>query len=139
MTNELGHPYGGVPSSTNLRKGVGMNEINVISPYKFKGQWVFDDPEKELVKEPFVAGADTIIDKLVRDIPDAKKGFTLIFSEHMFPGSQTALAWMGAELKGNWYKDRSTGMLGWLCPALMKYFDEVPQVIYVQVKAVTNA
>jgi hypothetical protein len=116
-----------------------VNSLNVISPYVFNGQWVFDDPQKELVQEPFVAGADTIIDKLVSDIPDAWKGFNLIFSANPFPDSQTALAWRSTEMNGNWYKDRSTGMLGWLCPALMKYFDEVPDVIYVQVKAVTHA
>jgi hypothetical protein len=41
---------------------------------------VFDDPSVGLSQEPFVAGADTMIDRVVADIPDAEKGFTMIFS-----------------------------------------------------------
>ena len=57
-----------------------MNAISVIAPYKHHGMWVFDDPRVGLVQEPFVAGADTMIDRVVADIPDAERGFTLIFS-----------------------------------------------------------
>jgi hypothetical protein len=39
-----------------------MNAINVISPYKHIGMWVFDDARVGLMQEPFVAGADTLID-----------------------------------------------------------------------------
>ena len=39
-----------------------MNAINVISPFKHHGMWVFDDPRVGLVQEPFVAGTDTMID-----------------------------------------------------------------------------
>ena len=42
-----------------------MNAINVIKPYKHHGMWVFDDPRVGLVQEPFVAGADTMIDRVV--------------------------------------------------------------------------
>jgi hypothetical protein len=38
-----------------------------------------------LVQEPFVAGADTMIDRVVADIPDAEHTFTLIFSSTPFP------------------------------------------------------
>jgi hypothetical protein len=31
-----------------------------------------------------------------------------------------------------------TGMEGWLCPALLKYFDKAPKKIYVQIKAKGN-
>jgi hypothetical protein len=65
-----------------------MNEINVISPYKYHGMWVFDDPRVGLVQEPFVAGADTWIDRVVAEVPDADRGFTLIFSSSAFPGHQ---------------------------------------------------
>jgi len=50
--------------------------------------WVFDDPRVGLVQEPFVAGADTMIDRVVADIPDAKNGFTLVCSITPFPGFQ---------------------------------------------------
>ena len=57
-----------------------MNSINLIVPYQYEGMWVFDDPRVGLDKEPFVSGADTMIDVLVADIPDADKGFRLLFS-----------------------------------------------------------
>jgi hypothetical protein len=57
-----------------------MNTINVILPYKRHGMWVFDDARVGLVQEPFVSGADTWIDRVVADIPNAENGFTLIFS-----------------------------------------------------------
>ena len=54
-----------------------MNAICVIHPYKDQGTWVFDDPAVDLVKEPFVAGADEIIDRLTADIPEAAVGVTI--------------------------------------------------------------
>ena len=48
-----------------------MNSILVIHPYKSEGMWVFDDARVGLVREPFVAGADTIIDRMVEGIPNA--------------------------------------------------------------------
>lgn len=39
-----------------------MNAINIIAPYKHRGMWVFDDERVGLHQEPFVAGADTMID-----------------------------------------------------------------------------
>jgi hypothetical protein len=81
-----------------------MNAINVIAPYKHHGMWVFDDLRVGLVQEPFVAGADTMIDRVVADIPNANKGFTLIFSSTPFPGHQHRLDWLRADDDGgNWY------------------------------------
>ena len=39
-----------------------MNNLNVIVPYKWEGMWVFDDPRVGLDKEPFVSGADKMIE-----------------------------------------------------------------------------
>jgi len=63
-----------------------MNSLFAIAPYKFQGFWVFDDPAVGLKQEPFVSGADTIIDVLTADIPDAESGFKLVFSPQPFPG-----------------------------------------------------
>jgi len=113
-----------------------MNAINVIAPYKHHGMWVFDDARVGLAQEPFVAGADTMIDRVVADIADAERGFTLIFSGTPFPGHQHRLDWLRADPDGgNWYYSDEFGMEGWLCPALFKYFEEAPKRIYVQVKA----
>jgi hypothetical protein len=45
-----------------------MNELHVIAPFKHHGMWVFDDPKVGLAQEPFVAGADTIIDGMTQNI-----------------------------------------------------------------------
>src|ERR1700758_1758640 len=68
-----------------------MNAINVSAPYKHHGMWVFDDPRVGLNQEPFVAGADAMIDRVIADIPNAEHGFTLIFAATPFPGHQYKL------------------------------------------------
>lgn len=112
-----------------------MNAMNVISPYKHNGLWVFDDAEKGLHREPFVAGADSIIDVAVKDLPKAENGFNLVFSAHAFPGYHLRFDRGEAEADGYWYESRDLRMKGWLCPALFKYFDQAPQHIYAQFKA----
>src|SRR4051812_16788839 len=111
-----------------------MNAINVIAPYKHHGMWVFDDARVGLHQEPFVGGADTMIDKAVAGIPDAKEGFVMVFSERPFPGQQIKLEWRRNDGAGDWYWSAQLGQEGWLCPALLKYFERAPKEIYVHVK-----
>jgi hypothetical protein len=124
-------------STTRLEsdKELPMNAVNVIAPYKWNGMWVFDDPRVGLVQEPFVAGADTMIDRVVADIPEAEDGFNLIFSITPFPGYQHRLDWRREENGGNWYYAAQLGLEGWLCPALLRYFSEAPKQLYVQTKS----
>ena len=112
-----------------------MNAINVIAPYRYHGVWVFDDARVELVQEPFVSGADAIIDRAVAHIPDAPSGFLLLFSSSPFPGHMYRLEWRRVEMEGNWYYAPDLDMEGWLCPALLKYFAEPPRELYMQVNA----
>jgi hypothetical protein len=112
-----------------------VNAIIAIHPYKADGLWVFDDPGVGLRREPFVSGADLIIDRLAASLPDAERGFTLIFSAQPFPGFQQEFQWRRAEMGGNWYYSPTLDMEGWLCPALFKYFDAAPPRIYAQFKA----
>ena len=111
-----------------------MNSIRVIHPYKHEGVWVFDDEKVGLIQEPFVAGADDIIEKLVANIPYAENGFNLIFSDVPFPGHQAEFEWIREEAGGNWYAIKELGMEGWLCPAMFKYFNTTPNKIYTQFK-----
>ena len=113
-----------------------QNSIFVIKPYKWNGMWVFDDPAVGLVREAFVAGADTIIDVATSNIPNAHKGFVAVFSANYFPGSQVVLDWVCEENGGNVYNWAEKDMEGWLCPALFKYFPEAPKKLYVQMKPV---
>ena len=111
-----------------------MNSILVIHPYKYEGLWVFDDARVGLVQEPFVAGADTIIDRMVEHVTDAAKGVTILFSAAPFPGCQHEFVWRREEFGGNWYFNSQFDMEGWLCPALFKYFEAAPERIFAQVK-----
>ena len=106
------------------------NFLQVIFPYKYEGVWVFDDESKGLDKEPFVFGADDIIDMMVVDMDDAHSGFKLLFSHGPFPGYQAHGEWVREEMEGNWYRLADQSIEGWLCPALLKYFDNPPKNIY---------
>jgi len=110
------------------------NSIFVIKPYRWEGMWVFDDPAVGLVREPFVGGVDTMLDVATAPIPNAEQGFIAVFSAGYFPDARIVLHWMRAEHGGNIYRWPETGMEGWFCPALLKYFEEAPDKIYMQVK-----
>src|SRR5947209_7740257 len=84
-----------------LLETAAMNALHVIRPYRYSGMWVFDDPSVGLSREPFVGGADTVLDRLTAAIPDAEKGFTLLFSAHEFPGYQQRFEWAGPQSSGN--------------------------------------
>ena len=104
-----------------------MNAILMIHPYRSEGVWVFDDARVGLVKEPFVAGADTILDRMVEGIPQAAHGVTVLFSAARFPGSRHELERRREEFGGNWYFSPEFGIEGWLCPALFRYFEPRPR------------
>lgn len=112
-----------------------MNSLFAIAPYKFQDMWVFDDPKVGLVQEPFVSGADTIIDVLTEDLPNAADGFKLIFSPEPFPGYSAHFVWSRPEHNGNWYSWPARNTEGWLCPALLKYFQTAPKDLYAKASA----
>ena len=84
-----------------------MNVLSVIFPYRLEGVWVFDDAVAGLVREPFISGTDNILDVLTENIPDAARGFKIIFSARLFPGYTARFVWTRAE-----YGGRSTGLVG---------------------------
>ena len=86
------------------------------------------------MQEPFVSGADIIIDKMVEHFSKPEEGFTLIFSANPFPSYQLELIWAREDCGGNGYNSPKLKMEGWLCPALFKYFEKTPPAIYVQCK-----
>jgi hypothetical protein len=115
-----------------------MNTPNIISPYRHNGTWVFDDARHGLVREPFISGADILIDRAVVDIPNAAEGFNLIFSAEAFPGHQYRLERRRSEFDGNWYYLAEFDAEGWLSPALLHYFEEAPNEIFVKVEPSRN-
>lgn len=115
-----------------------MNEINVISPYLDNGVWVFDGPDKNLVKEALIAGIPEIIEHVCQNenIENYKNGFSVVFSKNPFPGHKVVLDHVKQDEygSGNYYQLKGTDFIGWLCPALFKYFTEAPKQIYIDVK-----
>lgn len=113
----------------------------IIYPYLLSETWVFDDERTGLKQEAFVLGASEMISRVVgtKDIPTAEKGFSLTFSDTPFDGHDVELQWVRAEepesgLPGNWYSGSVVGELmeGWLCPALLLYFQAPPPRLFVR-------
>ncbi|HTI72912.1 MAG TPA: DUF6717 family protein [Candidatus Limnocylindria bacterium] len=111
-----------------------MNTISVIFPYKFNSQWVFDDETTGLVREAFIAGIDTMLDRATAQIPNASSGFKLVFSASPFPNYTLKLDWRREEYGGNWYWSDTLCMEGWLCPALFKYFEAAPATLFAKLE-----
>ena len=112
-----------------------------IYPYRHDGLWVFDDDSTGLRQEPFVSGADTMIDAVIqaKGIPDAARGFALTFSDAPFPDYDAELRWLRSDpTEGNWYEATIGGrrIEGWLCPALLLYFEAAPRRIFVRAETV---
>src|SRR2546428_423082 len=93
-----------VSTPATIRPGMkGRPTILLIAPYRHEGMWVFDDPKVGLDKEPFISGIDTMIDRVVASIPNAERGFRLLFSTTPFPDYTVKLEWRREENGGNWY------------------------------------
>jgi|TARA_R110002074_G_scaffold326863_1_gene497350 hypothetical protein len=114
-------------------------QITSLAPYYIHGQWVFDNDLYGLVEEAFVSGMSEIIDFVLEDVdidPESvESGFRLTFSKGVFPAATHALTWVEAEQGGNVYTLDGDGqygetMVGWLCPALLHFFETAPKKIY---------
>ena len=105
------------------------NAIQVLDIYRYGKCWVFDAPEHDLCKEPFILGASEIISNF---LPEGTTRATLLFSDGPFPDAHRIDKEMG-QTGGHWYG--MDGMAGWLCPATLCYFDEFPESIYFTVEA----
>ena len=112
------------------------NSIMVIAPYWYSGTWVFDDEAAGLKMEPFIQGIPDMINDLVKDIPEARRGFRLLFSSSLFPGYQVELEWVREEDEGNWYRIKGQTQEGWLCPSMFKYFKVAPKSIFVKAEKI---
>lgn len=122
------------------------NQIFVINPYRHAGTWVFDDPARDLKQEPFVAGIPEMIDFVLggMEIQNPELGFRLIFSDELFSAEDYSnvvrVDLLRLENGGAWYQLVRFGktMEGWLCPALLKYFNKPPQEIYLKAEPISH-
>ena len=75
-----------------------MNAIRAIHPYRHEGLWVFADEAVGLRQEPFVSGADGILDRLAAGIPG---GAAVMADVPVFVTLRTAGLWV------SWRRRRS--------------------------------
>lgn len=112
--------------------------VLTLYPYLRNGTcWVFDDEHTGLKEEAFVCGMSEMISRVVeaKGVPDAARGFTMTFAAEPFPEHDVELRWVRPEDNGgNWYEGTVVGshMEGWLCPALLFYFEQAPRRIFVR-------
>ena len=114
------------------------NQINTIYPYRTKGGWAFDDEDVGLYKEPFIAGIPEIIDSIVKK----RNSFTAHissspipnFTGHLVKLSDGEVKKAGLVPETGWYGLKGTDMVGWLCPATLKYFADYPESIYFKIQ-----
>jgi len=115
----------------------------VIQPYWHEEAWVFDDEYLGFEHEPLEGdggelgelirlSGPSLIDRLVRDIPDAHDGFTLLFSSQPFSGCQIELTGEREEDGGCTYKVKDSRVHHWVPPALLHYFGTAPQSLYIR-------
>ena len=108
------------------------NSIRTIAPYRNEyGVWAFDDAVTGLIREPFVGEVNDMLDRLTAHIAGARQGVLCLFSSEPFPGWQACLEWTGEDLSGVGNNYRLGQVEGWLCPALLRYFESAPMRIYV--------
>ncbi len=118
-----------------LKKSQAANSIKTILTYNWYGAWVFDDEAVDLHREPFVAGADTLISRMA----DGSDKVILIFADVQFPGYDLEVGLVetiGDGTGGSTYYCKELDHELWLCPALLKYFEKPPQRIWVKFKPV---
>jgi hypothetical protein len=122
--------------------------------------WAFDFPALGIMQEPFVDGIPEILESAIeselRIRADKEGGIFPVVATRlpgfivMFETSQACkerppilephrgritieLQKVEPKNGGTVYKDTTTNMQGWLCPALNKFFPESPETIWVRV------
>jgi hypothetical protein len=111
-----------------------QNAVYAIRPYRYQNTWVFDDACVGFVKEPFVMGIPEIIDQAVQHLPNPQEGFTVLFNDTGLPQPDLVLNKLNEDAGGNWYTWAHTGLKGWLCPALYKYYAAASGTLYIKIQ-----
>ena len=118
--------------------------IYSVKLYKLNNiQWVFDDPNKGIIAEAFVAGADTMLDTMVGDY-SPNLSYTLQFSTKDYPGSKMITLIQGQDARndnripnwtetGSWWECKSDDHVMWLCDTLDEYVEIEDEELYFSV------
>ena len=117
--------------------------IYAVKLYKLNNiQWVFDDPERNIIAEAFVAGADTkAVDSILEHgYLDPEGDLILLFSTKFFPPNddtyKITISHKPEPGGGTSYNYNDHDL--WLCDTLLDYYKKPPKQIYFQIKGVQN-
>lgn len=102
----------------------------IISPYRTPDGWAFDDPEKLIIAEPLIIGADTLCDMLAAG---ADK-LTIDFDSTQAKADDHLLLIQYDREKGeSWYYSKTYNLTIFLCSVLLQYFKAPPKQIFYSV------
>jgi hypothetical protein len=130
-----------------------MKPLYIIVPYRHPDTpniWVFDDDMRGLLREPFVGEANTMLDyaaeklkptnRLILFLTDGKHRFYLDWLYHNILAELELK--QGGDAVGSTYdvtlSDGKRFTDVWLCPTLLKYFDEPPERIATTITPYAN-
>lgn len=116
------------PDTELMKKG---NTIFTIFPYKLEGQWLFDDKQRDVYREAFVAGADDMLDLVCKGAEKC----TALFSASKFPDHDLTLKLVEgySDGSGDYFCEELKHNL-WLCSCLKSYFPTPPESIFLKIK-----
>jgi len=97
--------------------------------FRTESGWAYDDPRVPIENEPFVDGAELIIEHLLAN-PHADRAVLRFSDREEYPH---VLEYLEDHAGGATYLLRGTGMKGWLCVHLFDYFDTPPKRISISV------
>lgn len=124
------------------------NALFSIQPFVHNGMWVFDDEARGLDKEPFVMGADTLLDKVYHAYSRPEGDWdvnSIVFSATPLPEADITMRATSTDPTKTdgtyWVVENATDKLDacvdhelWLCPALYAFFsDGAPERIYIKI------
>lgn len=129
--------------------------VRVVQPFinKKNGRWVFDHEGTlydmapagltDAVLSPVIMGADRMIRAGcgLKNIDNPEDGFNLLFSNEEFPGCDVKLTKVEPRFDGWVYNVESVNLAGvmqgqqaWVCPYIIFYFKDPPDVIYLKME-----
>jgi hypothetical protein len=109
----------------------GEAPVFTIEPYPDHDGWVFDDPARDLWREPLRIGIERLLDRECgAQTPAERRRIAVSFSRATFPGANVQLTLKQGVFGGNWYG--AGEVVGWLCPALYLYFETAPNELYLR-------
>ena len=119
------------------------NALFTLHAYFKNNTWMFDDESRDIKQEPFVAGADVLFDFMSgRESDSSVDECDLLFGATPIPDHDLHVRLIGNDgYDGHYYmveffkafRQFETFQF-WLCPALLAFFDEAPEDIYVSIK-----